>query len=179
MKTFVVLLFSISLSTVLFSQEEDMILSAEEISNQPNFFLDNLEDATSPNDKGEIRLFVFRKENGEMNKEEAWVKPEMVYQLYITSTEERANEFPMEAFNFPNLQTLVFPLWKFKELPVFLPKSLPKLEYLDIQGAPVSSIPETFTDMKYLNSLNITGTKIDDTTFAKLKETYPNVTFFR
>lgn len=174
-----VLLLSLSVSSLIAQDAEIEVLTPEEMNNQPNFFLDNLEDANLPNDKGEVKLFVFRNENGEYSKEEAWVKPEMVFQLYVTSTEENEKEFPLEVFSFPNLQTLVFPLWKFTEVPAYLPNSLAKLQYLDLQGAPIASLPETLIDMKYLDSINLSETKVSDAELEKLKKLLPKVTFFK
>lgn len=186
MKFYYVLLFFICLNSLAYSQDEDnpanvadQVLTAEEISNQPNFFLDVLENANLPNDKDEVKLSVYRNESGERLKEDAWVKPEMVFQLYVMGSEETSNEFPMEAFSFPNLQTLVFPMWKFKEVPAYLPKSLPKLQYLDLQGSQISTLPETLAEMKHLDTVNLIGTNVSDTELERLKKLLPNVTFFK
>ncbi len=180
MKWILTCLCMVSYMFVSMAQDNpEVILGPEEINNQPNFFLDNLEDANLPNENGEVKLSFYRSENGERTREEAWVKPEMVYQLYVMGSKDREKEFPLEVFSFPNLQTLVFPMWKFDEIPVYISKSLPKLQYLDLQGSNVASLPETLQDMKYLDSVNISETKISDAELAKLRELLPSVTFFK
>lgn len=153
-------------------------LGPEEMNNQPNFFLDNLEDANNPNENGEVKLFMYLTENGEYRKEEAWVKPENVYQLYVTSTPETAEKFPLEVLGFRHLQTLVFPLWKFDEVPSTI-SYLPNLEYLDFQGAPITTLPKELGDLQYLQSVNLSQTKVTKDEIESLREKMPKVTFFQ
>lgn len=179
MRSFLFVFLSLCLSTQILAQDEiSDPLGPEEMDKQPNFFLDNLEDANNPNENGEVRLFMYLTEDGEYTKEEAWVKPENVYQLYVTSTAETAENFPLEVLNFRHLQTLVFPLWKFEEVPSTV-SYLPNLEYLDFQGAPITTLPKELGDLQYLQSVNLSQTKVTKNEIESLREIMPKVTFFQ
>jgi Leucine-rich repeat (LRR) protein len=179
MRMFLFVFFSLCLSTQILAQGEIADpLGPEEMNKQPNFFLDNLEDANNPNENGEVRLFMYLTEDGEYRKEETWIKPANVYQLYITSTPETANKFPLEVLNFPHLQTLVFPLWGFEELHPSV-AYLPNLEYLDLQGAPITTLPKELGDLQYLRTINLSQTKVTKDEIESLREIMPKVTFFQ
>ncbi|MGK0388816.1 MAG: Leucine-rich repeat (LRR) protein [Maribacter sp.] len=179
MRMFLFVFFSLCLSTQILAQGEIADpLGPEEMDKQANFFLDNLNDANNPNENGEIRLFMYLTEDGEYRKEETWINPRNVYQLYVTSTPETATTFPLEILSFPHLQTLVFPLWKFEEVPSAI-SYFPNLEYLDLQGAPITTLPKELENLQYLQSINLSQTKVTKDEIENLREIMPKVTFFQ
>lgn len=182
MKIITSIIFSLLLTTSLIAQDVQEInnglLSVDEMKAQPNLFLENIEDAI-PNEEGKVKLFIYKDVNGTYESEEQWYKTDEVYQLYATGVQGKKDRFPLEVFSFPKLQTLVFPQWQFTKLPATISTSLPNLQYLDLQGTPITTLPQTLKQMKYLEYVNLTGTKVSQEEISRLKEEMPKVTFFQ
>ncbi len=175
--SFFIFIFSFSISAQEFT-EKSGLLSIEELESAPDYYLLNKEDVTNTNDKGEIRLFQYLNQAGSVSQNEVWVHPNKVAKLYVTFQQKNAFDFPKEVYSFPNVQTLVLAMWNFDNIPFSLANSLPKLQYLDLQGTPVQKLPDNFRELLYLEYLNISRTRISETEKSNLKKKLPKVTFF-
>ncbi len=158
--------------------KESTLLSYEELDQETTYYLEKVEDVVTPNDNGEVQLYVYDFKADPISKEAVWVKPEDVYILYVRHYDNDASRFPLEVYLFPKLQTLVLGLWEFEEVPSTIDKRLPNLQYLDLQSTKISALPETIKECKHLEFLNIGGTKISSETKKTIQEWLPKVTIF-
>ncbi len=169
------------LSSSIFAQdlaEKGILLSDEEMKISPDYYLLNPDDVGNLNEEGQIRLYQYIVEEGEYKREEKWVERGEVRKLYVSYTDDKLGEFPKEVFEFENIQTLVMASWQFESIPWDLAVKLPNIQYLDIQGAKVRTLPDNFSDLKHLKYLNLSGTLISEMTKNALREMLPKVTFF-
>jgi hypothetical protein len=176
MKATYLMLLGLLFATASFAQGE--LLSPEEMDKQPNYYLVNVEDAFTPNDNGEVKLYFYTYEDGKFSKEETWAKPDDVYQLYVLPYDNDATRFPKEVFLFKNLQVLVLGMWEFTEIPDTAPGNLPNLQYLDLQNTKITSLPKGVAGWEHMDYLNLMGTEVGDKEKARIKETLPRIQMF-
>lgn len=177
MKATYLMLFGLLFATASFAQSGEL-LSPEEMDKQLNYYLVKVEDAFTPNDEGQVKLYLYEYTDGKFNKEEVWVKPDEVYQLYVLPYDNDATRFPKEVFLFKNLQVLVLGMWEFTEIPATATSNLPNLQYLDLQMTKISKLPASVGDWKYMDYINLLDTKVDDKERGRIKEALPNASIF-